>query len=444
MSAPLLRGRALLRQRVLGLAFLAVLAAAVLLTVALYQQRFTRVADVVLLADRAGNQLTKGADVKLRGLVVGRVRDIDSTGDGARLTLAIQRDKTDLVPRDVQAQLLPKTLFGEKFVALVIPEDASGERIEDGDTISQDRSETARETAEALDGLLPLLQALHPDDLSVTLNALSSALRGRGERIGENLVLVDRYLREINPEIPALGENFRGVADLADNLDASADDLVQVLDNLAAVNRNLVDQEQELSAFLDATAGSVAELDRFLRENDDRLIRLAADSLPSLQVYARYAPEYPCFLAGLVKAQPLIEDTFGGLQPGLHITLEFTDDNGPYVPGDEPVYGDDGGPTCRGLPPNPPEVPFPFYRNGVDGYRDGQPVDPQTGEHGPGGEQPSDPDPDGGRSVRAQSTDWTKAILGAATAQPADAVPDIAALLFEPLARGTQVRLEPR
>ena len=93
MSPPLKRGRARLLQQLSGLVFLAVIAGLVGLTVALYQKAFTDVTTVYLEADRAGNQLSRGADVKLRGLIVGEVRDIDSSGDGARLTLALDRKR---------------------------------------------------------------------------------------------------------------------------------------------------------------------------------------------------------------------------------------------------------------------------------------------------------------------------------------------------------------
>jgi len=114
VAPPLVKGRALARRRLSGIAFLVVIALLVELTVALYQKRFTPVVDVALRTDRAGNQLTVHADVKLRGIVIGEVRKISSKGDGAVLRLALKPESVGLVPRDVQAQLLPKTLFGEK------------------------------------------------------------------------------------------------------------------------------------------------------------------------------------------------------------------------------------------------------------------------------------------------------------------------------------------
>ena len=41
---------------------------------------------------------------------------------GAELTLGIYPDQLDTIPGNVTASIVPKTLFGEKYVSLVIPE----------------------------------------------------------------------------------------------------------------------------------------------------------------------------------------------------------------------------------------------------------------------------------------------------------------------------------
>lgn len=447
MSAPLKRGGGLLRQRLAGLVFLSVIVGLVGLSVALYAKTFTPVVTVFVEADRIGNQLSKGGDVKARGVLVGEVRNVVSTGEKARIELALQPDQVDSLPSDVTAQMLPKTLFGEKFVSLV-PDGATGARpLDDGDVIGQDRSQTARETSEALDNLLPLLQALRPQDLSVTLNALSGALRDRGDRLGENLELVDEYLRGINPDIPRLGEDFRGLADFADTLEQTAPDFLAVLDNLSFVNRSLVEQETQLNAFLTSNATGAQELDGFLRENEGRLISLAADSRPSLEVLARYSPEFPCLARGLAAAEKPIGDAFGGLQPGLHITLErLPEQRGGYRPGDEPVYGEDRGPTCRGLPPEAPIRPFPADIEVTDGYCDDQERAPgvQTRCEGRGSNPPNPADnPVTALAQRNSDRRMIGAIAGPTMGLAPRDVPDLAVLLFGPMARGTEVRLQP-
>jgi phospholipid/cholesterol/gamma-HCH transport system substrate-binding protein len=423
---------ALVRLRLSGVAFLIVIALLVALTVALYQKAFTPVVKVTLKTDRIGNQLSAPADVKLRGLIVGEVRSVSSHGSGATVELALDPSKVDLIPKNVEAQLVPKTLFGEKFVNLVTPASPSSDHLRAGDEIPQDHSRAALETEKVLDHMLPLLQSLKPAELSLALNALSSALRDRGDRLGANFVRVDAYFKQLNPELPAIQEDFRGLADVSESYAAAAPDLLRLVDNSAAVSRNVVDQKQELGDFLTSTTTFANTFADVLNENDTRLITLASASRPALGVYAKYAPEYPCMLAGLRAWQPRVERSFGGLQPGLHITLEVTKDNGAYSPGEEPKYRDDRGPACYGLPK--PVVPAPDI-NYKDGYRDNQ-----AGTVTP---------PPGGAAANPAlflgSSDIQRGMLNSVLAPvldvPYDGVPDIAELLFGPMARGATVGL---
>ncbi len=453
MAAPLVKGRAQLRRKGAGLLFLLVLVGAVWLATALYQKAFTPVVLVDLHTDRIGNQMSKGADVKMRGLLVGEVREVSSSGEGATLRLALQKDRARDVPANVSAQLLPKTLFGEKFVALESPTAGPARPLRTGDVIAQDRTSTARETAKAVDDLLPLLQTLEPRQLSTTLNALSGALRGRGDRLGNNFVLTDNYLRQLNPELPTIEQDFRGIADLGDNVDAALPDLLRVLGNSSFSSRSLVDQQTQLAAFLRTTSGFNASAESTTRENSQRFIDLARDSLPSLLAYARYSPEFPCLLTSLGKQEIAGEHTFGGDQPGLHIVIEVNKNQGPYLPGDQPRLGEDRGPTCFGLT-GKPVVPFPPQYEPHDGYCDAQEQRSRGVDTGNCHPKPP-PGAGGGQGVSAQAmrdpllslapTAHDRAAVGTVAGPvlgvPPDEVPDIAMLLFGPVARGTTVSL---
>ena len=75
--------------------------------------------------------------------------------------------------------IVPKTLFGEKYVSLIIPEDPSSEPHHLGD--HDPRTDVSTEVEEVLNDLYPLLTTVQPADLNMTLNALSTALEGRGD-----------------------------------------------------------------------------------------------------------------------------------------------------------------------------------------------------------------------------------------------------------------------
>lgn len=383
MSGPApVTGAALVRRRLAGIAFLAVLSLLVGLTVALYQKAFTPVVKVTLEASRIGNQLSAHADVKVRGLVVGTVRDVHAHADGATIDLALDPDQVEKLPNNVSAQLLPKTLFGEKYVELVLPAVSSGQALRSGDVIPQDRSETALETERVLNNLLPLLKTLRPQDLATTLNALATALRDRGDRLGGNLATAGAYFARLNPALPQAGADLRGLADLTDTLTAATPHLLEVLDNLSASSRNIVAEQGQLHAFLTSTEGFAASARSIVAENEQALVDLSQDSRAPLELYARYAPELTCFLEGLATYEPIVARTFGGDQPGLHITIEATEDNKAFAPGQEPKYRDNRGPACWGLPS--PPVPEPDDRFD-DGYQTS--TTPSYDPRGPRGER---------------------------------------------------------
>jgi len=296
-----------LGDRAYGVAFLVVVAALVGLSIASFQKVFTDVVMVTLETDRIGSQLQESSDVKIRGLIVGEVRSIATTGDGARLSLALKPEMVSEIPADVSARLLPKTLFGERYVDLVPPAGAPGEPIRDGATIRQDHTTVAIELEKVFDDLLPLLRTVQPEKLAATLNALASTLDGRGTRLGQNLVLVDRYFTKLNPHLPAIQADISGLADLASTYAVAAPDLVRAATALITTNKTIVEKQDALKGFFAGTAGFANTTADFLQGNGDRIIQAGRINRPSLAVFAKYAPEYPCMATALANWVPNID-----------------------------------------------------------------------------------------------------------------------------------------
>ncbi|MFC4693083.1 MCE family protein [Geodermatophilus arenarius] len=459
---------AVVRRRLQGVAFLVVLVVLLALTVALYTKAFTDTARVVLHADTVGNQLQEASDVKVRGVIVGEVRSVEASAGGATIELAIRPEHLDRIPADVTARLLPKTLFGERYVSLVVPERPSGERLADGDEIGQDRTENAVELQRVIDDLLPLLRAVQPQDLSSTLGAVASALRGRGYRLGENLASIGRYVGELNTVLPELQADISGLADVADTYDSAADDLLAVLDDLAVTSQTLVDQSEQLRRTFTVVGASSATAAGFLETNEQSLISLAATSRPVLGLFAEYSPEYPCLLDGLARFKPMITEAFGGDgDPALNLDITVTlPPRNPYQPGDQPAYLDRSGPDCQGLDDIDAIIaaadrgeyycPVPPV-DGVDSVDNPYSGNPNClGGRGPEDVPAGAGEPDGnvttdlsafGNSVPgrlAGSTaelDFVRSILGYQTGVEPGEVSDLAASTMAPLLRGTQVAL---
>ena len=404
------------RLRLYGVVFLAVLALLLSLSVAVYQQEFTPVVRISLEADSLGNQLDPRADVKLRGLLVGEVRSVHADGRKATLDIALKPEFVADIPSDVRARLLPKTLFGEKYVDLVAPERSSARPIRSGDVITQDRTRVGIELQQVMNDLLPLLRTVQPGKLNATLSAFATALEGRGDRIGDNLTRVEDYLHRLNPHLPSLTEDFARLADVAQVYGDAAPDLMEILRNTVTTSRTLVAERDRLASALTTTAGAAGTAQDFLHVNGDRLITLGQVSRPTLELFARYSPEYPCLFAGLVHEEQASEQAFQGGK--MHITLEVVRQQGAYRPGEEPRYADRSGPNCRDLPH--PSVPAP-------------------GVHlNDGSKQGSSPGPLGVSATRAEQR-AVGSLVSPVLGVPADEVPPVATLLFGPMARGTAV-----
>jgi virulence factor Mce-like protein len=276
------------------------------------------------------------------------------------------------IPVDVSARLLPKTLFGERYVDLV-PSAGEGtgdatrvRAIRDGDVIGQDRTTVAIELERVFEDLLPLLRTVQPEKLSATLNALATTLDGRGTRLGQNLVLADRYFRELNPHLPALRADISGLADLASTYAVAAPELVRAARALVTTNTTIVQKQDSLKGFFAGTAGFANTAADFLDRDGDRLIRAGRVQRPTLAVFARYAPQYPCAATALANWVPRIDGAWRN--ETFHITLEVTPQRPGYQPGEEPAWGEDRGPRCYGLPDHHGDQAHP--RPGIH-FRDG-------------------------------------------------------------------------
>ncbi len=357
------------KRRLQGVAFLAVVAALLGLTIAVYNKAlpWQSTKEVILEADRAGNQLVVPADVKLEGVLVGRVSGVSTKGELARMTLQIQPSKMKLIPANVVARILPKTLFGEKFVQLVIPDSPTGE-LQPGAVIAQDRSETAIELQTVFSHLVPLLRTLKPAELSVTLSNLADALRGRGDALGHNLELVNQYFSGFNPDLPTFTHDLGALADMASTYADATPDLMAMLRNFSVNARTLTEKQDVFARFLAGSSDFASTAADVFGDNANRLIQLADVSAPVTHLYAKYSPVLECLPNGLaIYDRTRLEQAFGA-GPFLHITLTPVGDRGAYTPADKPLKTDITSlklpPNCFGLPhrrqgPAPGQQPLP-------------------------------------------------------------------------------------
>jgi phospholipid/cholesterol/gamma-HCH transport system substrate-binding protein len=287
-----------------------------------------------------------------------------------------------------------------------------------------------------LSDLLPVLQAVRPEKLNTTLHALSTALQGRGKRLGATLSTLDTYVAALIPQLPGIKHDLQALADASGTLDVAAPDLAAALDDLTTTSATVTSRRDLIGDLLASTTQLANTAEPFLRANESRLIRLSDQSRPVLGALAEYSPEYPCFFQAMAGLVPRGERAFGGDLPGLKIDITVSRDNGRYNPGEEPRNGLDLGPRCYGLPGNV-AVPFPVPDVGPKDST-GHIGDGSTGFSGTGtlGRVLS---ADLGTQGSPAETRAIKALLAPVEGVDPDQVRDSDALLLAPMLRGTEV-----
>ncbi|WP_133434186.1 MCE family protein [Aeromicrobium phragmitis] len=341
----------------LGLGYLALAAALVAVALLAYEKAFTPTTDVTLRTGAIGNALQEGSDVKLNGVPVGEVSRVRTDPDGAELTLALKPAVSETLPAGTTARLLPKTLFGERYVSLVTPASGSAGRasgggpegLSEGDVIYQDTSDEAVELEELFDELLPVLQALQPEKLSATLGELSAMLRGRGADLGDSMARWSDYLEQLNPHVPTMAEDFQKLAEVADTYNEALPDLLSALDSMTTTSATMVQQRAQLS---DVYANVITASDTtggWVGTHQPTIEILSADSRAALEAVRPYASQFPCLFEAARDFIPAMDKTLGkGTdEPGIHVVLNVEESRGKYVPGaDAPQYATGGSPRC--------------------------------------------------------------------------------------------------
>ena len=341
-----------------GVATIAVIAGIVFFAIGMFRGGFGQTVPVTIVSERAGLVMNPEAKVKMRGVQVGQVENIETTSDGkAILHLAMDPDQLQNIPDNVLVDITSSTVFGAKFVDLVEPPDPSSKPLAKGQQL--DAQHVTVEINTVFQQLTSVLKAIDPVKLNETLAAISGALNGRGEKLGETVTDFNQFLKQINP---SLGNISRDLELAPQALDAYADvapELVDIIASTTTVSNTLIDQEDNLDRFLISAIGladtgnDVIGTNRQALTDDFRLL------LPTTALTSQYQENIRCGIQGLI---PFIR-TPSPDRPGVDVTANFTLGVERYRwPQDLPKVAAKSGPSCKDqkLPMVPQNFRPPF------------------------------------------------------------------------------------
>lgn len=357
---------ALARRGVIALGVLIVLTILLLMR---YQGAFQPVFPAVALVGDVGDGVRAGADVKLRGALVGIVGDVRLRPNpgGApvhEVDLRLRPEMAAGIPVGVTARVVPTNVFGAPSVELLDPaEPASRPRLARGAVIAGDRSAGTLQLQTVLNQLNTVLSSVSPAKLNVALTNISQALQGRGEKIGSIITRSDHYISTLNahtPEFTAdlalLGTDLQTLADISPAL-------LDAVDNAVVSTRTIVEERSKLAATLTGATATADRTDDFLSDAEDRIVKVTDDLNPITHVLADQHKDIARSLASVEDGTRKLGEAFRQQGGGLALQISLTPFS-PYTAKDCPRYGKMAGPNCDDQVPTPGALPsaFPFYQ----------------------------------------------------------------------------------
>ena len=338
--------------RVAAAVLATIIAAAAVFTYLGYTAAFTATDEVTVMSPRAGLVMEQDAKVKYRGILVGKVTNIEYAGDQAKLTLSIDSIQLRYIPSNAGVRIAGNTIFGAKSVEFNPPASPSGSSLRPGATVQA--AAVQLEVNTLFQTLTDVLHKIDPVHLNATLSALGEGLRGNGDDAGATLAGLNSLSAQVNPKLPTLQSDLQQTATVAGIYADAAPDLVTVLDNAPKVSNTIVNQQDNLNATLLAATGLGNNgYDTLAPAADDYIAAINRARAP-LKVIGDYSPEFGCILEGTAGVIATFAPIIGGVRPGLFVSSNFLPGAPAYTyPESLPIVNASGGPNCRGLPSPP-------------------------------------------------------------------------------------------
>ena len=336
-----------------GMIALVLIGAVVSLLIARYQGVMTPTTRVTAIISGVGDGLPPDADVRFRGMVVGKVSGV-SLVDDQRSSVAMELDpsRAESIPGSVTARVVPSNIFAVSAIELVGPASGSGGHLTDRTEIAQDTSQQTLALQTAMNSIRTVLAAIDPARLAETMSVISGALSGRGAGLGSAMAHLTDYLAHIHAATDDAGGDLRALDSAIGGLRRVAPELVSTLTKSLRPARTLATRSESLTDFLTSATGAVNRVDGVLTPaNVTGGIRLITGLDATIGAVAATADTIPAAFDALNRGASVLGRAFTGTNGRLFfdIDVSFTPFT-PYGAADCPRYGSMSGPSCRTAP----------------------------------------------------------------------------------------------
>lgn len=214
-----------------------------------------------IFADVSG--LRKGDDVKVAGVRVGRVQDIEVAPDGAKVTFDLAEDQPIL---DTTAIVMRyQNLLGQRYLALV-QSGPRGEPLEEGATVPLGRTSPGFDLTALLNGFRPLFEVLEPADVNRLATSMVKVLQGEGGTVEALLQQTGELTDFLADRDDVIGDVVTNLTPVLQNLSAQDDELASTISELRALMTGLARDRRAIGSSIDGVSQLVGSTSELLRD----------------------------------------------------------------------------------------------------------------------------------------------------------------------------------
>src|SRR2546423_14722561 len=196
------------------------------------------------------NGLYTGDEVRILGVAVGTVEEIDPQPNSAKVTFSVDRQYP--VPADVQAAILSPSLVSARAIQLV-PAYSSGPKLAAGAVIPKERTAVPVEWDDLRQQLEKLTDSLQPtapggpSPVGEFINSAADNLRGQGDTARDTVIKLSQAISALGDHADDIFSTVRNLQLLVSALYSSSDLLASFNQNLASVTMVLANTPNEVA-----------------------------------------------------------------------------------------------------------------------------------------------------------------------------------------------------
>jgi phospholipid/cholesterol/gamma-HCH transport system substrate-binding protein len=247
---------------VVGAISLAVVAALILMAFNAQNLPVIGGGDTYYAAFTEAGGLEANDEVRVAGVRVGKVDEVELDGDHVRVTLRIEDDAA--FGRDTRADIKVKTLLGAMYLSLA---PAGPGQLPEGSEIPVERTSSPYDAVKAFSGLAQTSEEIDTDRLAESLTTLADLTRNTPAEFRSALDGLSRLSSNVAAKNAQLETLLGHLRDVADVLHARDQDIVGLMRDSDVLFRALVRRREAVHRLLVSTSTLSTELTRLVRQS---------------------------------------------------------------------------------------------------------------------------------------------------------------------------------